>query len=89
MINESSSLTSEQRPIMFENRISNYFQSTASVPSGVGALPAFIACPLPLLVNYSCSQQSFVAEIYRRAQELTESQMRKSVRRSIPEFSLN
>jgi hypothetical protein len=74
---------------MFENRIRNYFAVAEQVPYGAGALPAFIACPLPLLATYSFAQQSFVAEIYRRAQELTESQMRKAVRRSIPEFSLN
>jgi hypothetical protein len=74
---------------MFENRIRDYFAINETTPAVAAAIPAFIACPVPLLANYSQTQQSFVAEVYRRAQELTESQLRKSTRRTIPEFSLN
>jgi hypothetical protein len=74
---------------MFENRIRDYFAISEPTPAFAVAIPAFIACPVPLLVNYSHAQQSFVAEVYRRAQELTESQLRKPTRRPIPEFSLN
>jgi hypothetical protein len=74
---------------MFENRIREYLAITEPSAAIVAAFPAFIACPVPLLANYTYSQQSFVAEVYRRAQELTESQLHKPARRLIPEFSLN
>jgi hypothetical protein len=74
---------------MFENRIGKFFDAAEFIPANAGTLPAFIACPIPLLANYSQAQQSFVAEIYRRALELTESQMRKPAKRKIPEFSMN
>jgi hypothetical protein len=74
---------------MFENRIRDFFATIDPTPAFTGAIPAFMACPVPLLANYSLAQQSFVAEVYRRAQELTESQLRKPARRLIPEFSLN
>ena len=74
---------------MFENRIGKYFEAAVSYPADAGTLPAFVACPVPLLANYSQAQQSLVAEIYRRALELTESQMRRPAKRLIPEFSMN
>jgi hypothetical protein len=74
---------------MFENRISKFFATAEPVSELSETLPAFIAFPVPLLANCNLAHQSFVAEVYRRAQELTESQMRKAVRRVIPEFSLN
>lgn len=69
---------------MFENRISNLF-----VPPELAPAPAFMACPAPLFATYTAAQQAFVAEVYRRALELTEAQFRKPVRRGIPEFSRN
>jgi len=74
---------------MFENRIRDYFAINEPTPAFADTQPAFIACPVPLLATYSQAHQSFVAEVYRRAQELTESQMRKPTRRPIPEFSRN
>jgi hypothetical protein len=74
---------------MFENRIGKFFESEQTTGTSAGVAPAFIACPLPLLVGYSQAQQSYVAEVYRRAQELTEAQMRKPARRRAIEFSLN
>jgi hypothetical protein len=72
---------------MFENRISQYFP--VSDQAMAAPAPAFIACPLLLVAGFSPMQQSFVAEVYRRAQEMTEQQLRKPARRLIPEFSLN
>ncbi len=74
---------------MFENRIRNYWASSEYTPAFAGSLPAFVACPAPLLAMFNSTQQSFVAEVYRRAQELTESQLRKPTRRKMPQFSLN
>jgi len=74
---------------MFENRIRDFLATAEPTPAIAVALPAFIACPIPLVPNYGYAQQTFVAEVYRRAQELTESQLRKPARRLIPEFSLN
>jgi len=71
---------------MFENRIRD-FSLPASAPVN-DTVPAFVACPAPLFASFSVAHQSFVAEVYRRAQELTEAQMRKPARR-IPAFSLN
>jgi len=74
---------------MFENRILDFFEINEPTPASAVANAAFIACPVPLLANYTFAQHSFVAEVYRRAQELTESQLRKPARRPIPEFSRN
>ena len=72
---------------MFANRISQFFSDIESTPGP--ALPAFVACPHPLFATFTAAQQAFVAEVYRKAQELTEAQLRKPQRRPLPEFSLN
>lgn len=74
---------------MFENRISEFFAVPVPSPAFAGFAPAFVACPAPLVATFSAAHQSFVAEVYRRALELTETQLRKPARRAIPEFSLN
>lgn len=65
---------------MFENRIRDFF----AVPT----IPAFVACPAPLFATFTTAHQSFIAEVYRRARELTEAQLR-TPRRVVPEFSRN
>jgi hypothetical protein len=74
---------------MFENRIRKFLPLSETTPAFAGALPAFVACPAPLVAMFTPAQQSLVAEVYRRAQELTESQLRKPTRRRVPQFSLN
>jgi hypothetical protein len=74
---------------MFENRIRKFLVLSESTSAIAGSLPAFVACPVPLLAIFTPAQQSFVAEVYRRAQELTESQLRKPTRRMMPQFSRN
>jgi hypothetical protein len=74
---------------MFANRISDYFDAPSLTPTVAIFQPAFIACPAPLMATFSAAQHAFVAEVYRRAQELTESQLRKPARRPLPQFSLN
>lgn len=74
---------------MLENRIRNFLVYDESIPAAAGSLPAFVACPVPLLAIFTPAQHSFVAEVYRRAQEMTEKQLRKPTRRVIPEFSRN
>jgi hypothetical protein len=73
---------------MFANRISAYIELELT-PIGVSHLPPFVPCPIPVIAAFNQAQHSFVTEIYRRAQELTESQLRKRQPRSIPCFSLN
>ena len=77
------------RPLMFANRVSNFLAAPALVPVAVGFCPAFVACPAPLFASFTAAHQAFIAEVYRRAQELTEAQMRRPARRALPEFSLN
>ena len=72
---------------MLENRIRNLILPDAA-PAWLGFQPAFVACPLPLFATFSTMQQAFVAEVYRRAQELVEAQQRPTPSR-IPAFSLN
>ena len=79
----------EPRPIMFENRIATFFSTPELTPAVAAPAPAFVACPAPLFASFTAAQQSFVAEVYRRAQELTEALFRKPARRAIPEFSRN
>jgi hypothetical protein len=73
---------------MLENRIGHLFRETVAAPAGSDHV-GFVACPLPLFAAFTAAQQSFVAEVYRRAQELTAAQLRKPVRKTIPEFSRN
>jgi hypothetical protein len=72
---------------MLENRIRN-LSLPDDAPAWVGFQPAFVACPVPLFATFSTMQQAFVAEVYRRAQELVEAQQRPAPSR-IPAFSLN
>ena len=72
---------------MLENRIRNLFLPDAA-PAWMGFQPAFVACPLPLFATFTATQQAFVAEVYRRAQELVEAQQKPAPSR-IPAFSLN
>lgn len=71
---------------MFENRISEFFTNTEFAP--VAASPAFVACPVAMF-GQTATQVAFVAEVYRRAQELTEAQLRRPTRNRIAAFSLN
>jgi hypothetical protein len=72
---------------MLENRIRNLFLPDVD-PAWMGVQPAFVACPLPLFASFSTTQQAFVAEVYRRAQELVEARQWPAPSR-IPAFSLN
>lgn len=49
-------------------------------------LPAFVACPV--FAGFAPAQQSFVAEVYRLAREMTAAQIRPALRQ-LPAFSLN
>lgn len=71
---------------MFENRIREFMESEPAVTTHQ---PAFVACPIPVVVGFTGGHLSFVAEIYRRAQELAEEQLRKPKPRLLPHFSLN
>jgi hypothetical protein len=86
---EQSGLVAEA--IMFESRISDFLPSADLTPAVAEFAPAFVACPMPLISVFSPVQQSYVAEVYRRAQELTQAQLRPQapVRRFVSEFSLN
>ena len=74
---------------MFENRIRDISATAAFEPVAVAVGSAFVACPVPLFATFTAAQQAFIVEVYRRAQELTEAQLRRPARRPIPEFSLN
>ncbi len=76
---------------MFENRISEFFADPVLAPVGVPCeeCHGFVACPAPLFATFTAAQSAFVAEVYRRAQELTEAQLRKPTRRRLPDFSRN
>lgn len=74
---------------MFENRIKEFFAEPLTIPALAGLSPAFVACPVPLFASFTPGQQSFVAEVYRLAREMAEAQLRKPVRRAIPEVSRN
>lgn len=74
---------------MFENRIREYYAAPILTPAGVDVQSAFVACPVPLFATFNSTQQTFIAEVYRRAQELAAIQLQKPARRAIPEFSLN
>lgn len=73
---------------MFENRIRNFLAAPVLVPAFAGCQPAFVACPLNMFPGFGTSQQAFIAEVYRLAQELTEAQLSKP-RQRIPAFSRN
>jgi len=75
---------------MFENRIGSLGAAPILTASGVVVPPAFVPCPTPLLVMFGPTHPAFVAEVYRRAQELAASQARAPRPRwRMPEFSLN
>ena len=63
---------------MLEHR----FRELAATP----VLSAFVACPV--FAGFAPGQQSFVAEVYRMARELTAAQLRPAPR-WMPAFSLN
>ena len=70
---------------MLVNRLKEFVAD----PALPGSVPAFVACPVALFATFGPAQQAFIAEVYRRAQEMTEAQLRKPARRAIPEFSRN
>lgn len=75
---------------MFANRVSEFFLEPSLAPAIAGLAPAFVSCSLPALGVVCMAQQMFIAEVYRRAQEMSETQLRKPAKvRRIPEFSLN
>jgi hypothetical protein len=74
---------------MFENRIQTLLATPRFTLAVASPTPAFVACPAPLFTAFSSSQQSFIAEVYRRAQELTAAQLQQPARRAMPEFSRN
>jgi len=75
------------RSVMLEHRFREFFAQPAETAVAVAASPSFVPCPV--LMGYSPAQQSFVAEVYRLAQELTEAQLRQPTRTFPPAFSLN
>ena len=74
---------------MFENRIRGFFHSPSPAPIAAETSTAFVACPAPLYATFSPAQHAFVAEVYRRAQELARERLRQRVRSRTPEFSRN
>jgi hypothetical protein len=72
---------------MIANRLQGLLAPTA--PAEGVFQPAFVACPAPLFATFNPAQQSFIAEVYRQAQELAQAQLRKPLRKRIPEFSVN
>ncbi|WP_439630287.1 hypothetical protein [Gemmata sp.] len=73
---------------MFENRISEFFSNSEYAPVAAGFSPAFVACPVAMF-GQTMTQVAYVAEVYRRAQELTEAQLRRPTRNRIAAFSVN
>ena len=74
---------------MLQNRITHYINSHSEMDAKATTQPAFVICPGPVFAMFSPAQQALVAAIYRKAQELTEAQLRKPAVRRTPEFSLN
>jgi hypothetical protein len=72
---------------MFANRI----QAFTAIPNDTqtGFQPAFVACPFALFAAFNPAHQSLIAEVYRRAQELTQAQVQKPRRKRVVEFSVN
>jgi hypothetical protein len=73
---------------MFENRISEFFTTSEYAPAAAGFAPAFVACPVAMF-GQTATQVAYVAEVYRRAQELTQAQLRRPARNRTAAFSLN
>lgn len=74
---------------MFANRIEKYASLLENAAFPMPVATAFVACPMPLFAHFSQAQQLVVAEIYRRAREMTDKQLRKPSRSAIPVASLN
>lgn len=73
---------------MFENRINAFFTTSEFAPVAAGSTPAFVACPVAMF-GQTVTQVAYVSEVYRRAQELTENQLRRPTRNRIAAFSAN
>jgi hypothetical protein len=70
---------------MFEHR----FRSLLAVAPASPALePAFVPCPLPVMLSFGAAHQAQVQEIFRLALERTREQLRRRAAR-VPRFSLN
>jgi hypothetical protein len=74
---------------MFENRIAHFFSQNDATLVATGMQAAFVVCPTSVMANFSAVQQSYIAEVYRRALELTQKQLQRPTRRINYEFSLN
>jgi hypothetical protein len=72
---------------MFANRLHGLLVHTTPVEGTLQ--PAFVACPATLFATFNPAQLSFIAEVYKQAQELTQAQIKKPRRKRIPEFSVN
>ncbi|HJZ53865.1 MAG TPA: hypothetical protein VKE74_02845 [Gemmataceae bacterium] len=72
---------------MLEHRLREWMAQSESAAVVAAPLPAFVPCPV--FAAFSPSQQSFVAEVYRLAREMTEAQLRKPSRSWPPAFSRN
>jgi len=75
---------------MAENRIRKYLgQPDTAVATAEAAPTGFVPCPVVMFTGFVAAQQSFVAEVYRLAREMTEAQLRQAARTFPPAFSLN
>src|SRR5262249_27508743 len=71
--------------VMFEHRLREWFAQPMSAAVMAAPAPAFVPCPVFL----ASAGQSFVAEVYRVAREMTEAQLRTPHRPWPPAFSLH
>lgn len=75
---------------MFENRIQNLFADLAAPTAASHSVSGFVACQLGSFAVPGTYQESFIAEIYRHAQELMKTQQATPPRAwQMPEFSSN
>ena len=74
---------------MFEHRFRELIAETTPTVVAVAVPVGFVPCPCPVLAAFSPAHLGYVAEVYRIAQELTRTQLRKAARSRIPQFSAN
>ena len=72
------------------NRLQEYFTPQASAvlnATAMNSMGAFV--PYPVFAGLCPAHASFITEVYRLAREMTDAQLRKSVRSFPPAFSMN
>jgi hypothetical protein len=73
---------------MFEHRFRELITEPIVANMSFAAM-AFVPCPCPLMATFTPTHQAFVADVYRIAREMTETQLRKKARPRVPAFSIN